>query len=176
MQYDIKKSEKEAVLSVAKLMVAAAKTAPKAKGVDDVACAILDSEDLLRVEAVMKELQVKLGARTFVRDAENIANSSCLVLLGARNLPIGLGKTCGLCGHKDCEGCQAEKGLCTHNIADLGIALGAAVAVANTHHIDNRIMFSAGKAAIKMGVFDNDVQVVYGIPLSVSTKSVYFDR
>jgi uncharacterized ferredoxin-like protein len=42
--------------------------------------------------------------------------------------------------------------------------------------IDNRIMFTAGKAAVKMGMFPPKVAIVYGIPLSVSGKSVFFDR
>ena len=52
-----------------------------------------------------------------------------------------------------------------------------AVSVAASHHVDNRIMFSAGKAALNLNLFDdNQVKIAYGIPLSVSGKSPFFDR
>jgi len=58
---------------------------------------------------------------------------------------------------------------------DMGIALGSACAVAADARVDNRIMFSAGKAAMEMGYADGDV-LWNGIPLSVSGKSPFFDR
>jgi uncharacterized ferredoxin-like protein len=42
--------------------------------------------------------------------------------------------------------------------------------------VDNRILFSAGKAAINLGYFPETATIVYGIPLSVSSKSPFFDR
>ena len=44
------------------------------------------------------------------------------------------------------------------------------------HRIDNRVMYSAGKVALEMGLFSDSVRVAYGVPLSVSSKSPYFDR
>ena len=41
--------------------------------------------------------------------------------------------------------------------------------------IDNRIMFTAGKAAASLGLL-GDKKLIFGIPLSVSGKSPYFDR
>ena len=37
-------------------------------------------------------------------------------------------------------------------------------------------MYSIGIAAREMGIFDDDVKVVWGIPLNASSKSIYFDR
>ena len=63
------------------------------------------------------------------------------------------------------------------SIGDLGIAIGSAVSVAAAHHVDNRVMFSAGKAALNLKLFDDSqVCIAYGIPLSVSGKSPFFDR
>ena len=59
---------------------------------------------------------------------------------------------------------------------DLGIALGSAVGVASAAHVDNRIMFSVGKAAISLGYLDKKITMVLGIPLSAKGKSPYFDR
>jgi uncharacterized ferredoxin-like protein len=56
----------------------------------------------------------------------------------------------------------------------MGIAVGSAVKVASIHNIDNRIMYRVGVLARKMGLIDADI--VIGIPLSVTGKSIYFDR
>jgi len=43
------------------------------------------------------------------------------------------------------------------------------------HRIDNRIMFTIGKAASTLGMMP-ECKVIMGIPLSVSGKSPFFDR
>jgi len=57
---------------------------------------------------------------------------------------------------------------------DLGIALGSAVKIASDLAVDNRVMYSVGTAARKLGFIDADIAI--GIPLSVSGKNIYFDR
>ena len=59
---------------------------------------------------------------------------------------------------------------------DLGIALGSAVSIAADNRIDNRIMFSAGVAAMEMNLLGPGVGEIIGIPLSATKKSIYFDR
>lgn len=61
-------------------------------------------------------------------------------------------------------------------MTDLGIAVGSAVSVAADNRIDNRVMYSAGKGALKAGMLPPDVKIAYGIPLSISSKSIYYDR
>jgi uncharacterized ferredoxin-like protein len=56
----------------------------------------------------------------------------------------------------------------------MGIALGSAVKTASLMNVDNRIMYRAGVAARGAGLIDADF--VMGIPLSVSGKSIYYDR
>lgn len=65
---------------------------------------------------------------------------------------------------------------CAFSGINLGIALGSAVGIAASHHIDNRIMFSAGKAAMKENMFSRRVTMAFGIPLSVSGKNIFYDR
>ena len=65
---------------------------------------------------------------------------------------------------------------CVFNVTDLGIAVGSAVSIAADNRIDNRVMYSAGKGALKAGMLPPDVRIAYGIPLSISSKSIYFDR
>jgi uncharacterized ferredoxin-like protein len=61
-------------------------------------------------------------------------------------------------------------------MTDLGIALGSAVKTAQIHNVDNRIMFSAGTAALNLGLLGKDCSVAYAIPLSVTGKNIFFDR
>ena len=70
----------------------------------------------------------------------------------------------------------AAGGTCSFNAGDLGIAVGSAVSRAADLRIDNRIMYSAGKAALELGFLGSEVAIAYGIPLSVSGKSPFFDR
>lgn len=62
---------------------------------------------------------------------------------------------------------------CIFKITDLGIAIGSAVKCAASHNIDNRVMYTAGVAARRLGLME-DCTVVYGIPLKVSGKDIFF--
>jgi uncharacterized ferredoxin-like protein len=64
--------------------------------------------------------------------------------------------------------------VCLFQAVDLGIALGSAAKMAAELNIDNRIMYSVGAAAKKLGLLDSDV--IIGIPLAAKGKSPYFDR
>ena len=41
-------------------------------------------------------------------------------------------------------------------------------------NLDNRVMYSIGATAVEMCLIEGDI--VMGIPLSVSSKNIYFDR
>lgn len=60
-----------------------------------------------------------------------------------------MGLNCGYCGYATCiaKGGNTDAP-CALNSVDLGIALGSMAATAAKLHIDNRIMFSAGYAAV----------------------------
>jgi uncharacterized ferredoxin-like protein len=58
--------------------------------------------------------------------------------------------------------------------ADMRIAVGAAVAKVKDFCIDNRFMYTIGAAARVSGLLDDDN--VFGIPLSVTGKNIFFDR
>lgn len=164
------------IMDVAEKMAVAARTAPKGRGVDNLAIAIVSGEDMARIADKMKEMDRKHGLPSFSRDAENLTQSSAMLLLGTRIKPLGL-KKCGICGFGDCAGKEKHPGApCAFNTGDLGIAAGSAVSVAADNRVDNRIMYSAGMAAIELGIFDADVKIVYGVPLSATAKSPFFDR
>ena len=64
----------------------------------------------------------------------------------------------------------------TATASDVGIAIGSAAAAAADARVDNRVMFSVGRAARSLGLLGASVTLVLGIPLSVSGKSPFFDR
>ena len=64
---------------------------------------------------------------------------------------------------------------CVIKMADLGIALGSAAKTASLHNVDNRVMFSAGVAALSLNRLEG-CAVAYALPLKASGKSIYFDR
>ena len=175
MRYNTFVSEKIAALDVAHKMVAAAKTAPKGCGVDKIIAFILDGEEKYQLCAEMKKMASLPDSDFFERDANNINASHCIVIIGVINVPLGI-TTCGSCGFSNCAACVKAGSLCAFNTTDLGIALGSAVSIAADNRIDSRIMFSAGKAALSLGIFEENVAICYGIPLSTSSKSIFFDR
>lgn len=167
--------EKEAAITVAKLMAAAAKTAPKGCGEDNVEVLILDGADKDRLTEAMREIGKEPEQEFFIRDAANIDASYCILLIGAKNSPIGL-EGCSYCGFENCAEMVKAGANCAFNITDLGIAVGSAVSVAADNRIDNRVLFSAGKAAVRSGFMSETVRVCYGIPLATASKSVFYDR
>ncbi|NQT51131.1 ferredoxin [bacterium] len=169
--------EEKALEAVAELMCLAARTAPKARGLDNLVIRIVRGDEKARVTARMREVGTTVdGAGFFARDADNCDGAPLVVLVGTRVGPVGV-PHCGFCGFGDCEGCATAGGLCNYNAGDLGIALGSAAAVAAAHHADNRMMFSFGKAAIELGgILPADVKIAIGMPLSATGKNPFFDR
>ena len=104
---------------------------------------------------------------------DKLGSVKASIILGLTELIPVLGL---MCGFENCAAMMKAGANCAFNVTDLGIAVGSAVSVAANHHIDNRVMYSIGRAAIRAGVFKKDVRVCYGIPLSVSSKSIFFDR
>ncbi|MDR1700631.1 MAG: DUF2148 domain-containing protein [Lachnoclostridium sp.] len=170
-----KKAEEQAVLNLAYSVCAAARTAPKACGIDHMDTAILTGEDKKKVTDEMRRLGETLPAPFFIRDASNVDASEAIVLIGVKYEPRGLNQICGECGFTDCSACTAAGATCVFTGVDLGIALGSAAAMVADARIDNRIMFTIGKAAASLGLM-GEYKLIMGIPLSVSGKSPFFDR
>lgn len=169
--------KKDAVLDVARAMMTAARTAPKAKGVDHLRIAFVNKEGReALVEEMQRMVENKEADSFFLRDALNLESSDGLILIGTSIHPMRLNH-CGLCGFKNCD----EKDLhihapCAFNTGDLGIAVGSAVSIAADNRVDNRVMFSVGMAAKKLSLLKDDVEIIHGIVLSVKGKNIFFDR
>jgi uncharacterized ferredoxin-like protein len=167
----------DTVYEVSKKMAIAARTAPKGRGRDNTVISIVKKEGIKEISDKMKEMVRKYSLpEFFLRDADNILSSPVMLLAGTRIKPMGLFR-CGMCGYKNCdEKDEHPSHPCVFNTGDLGIAIGSVVSVAMDHRVDNRIMYTVGQAVIEMGLLGEDVRIVYGIPLSVSSKNPFFDR
>ena len=163
----------EQALDIAKKMLVAARTAPKGKGYDIVECAVVSGEDKETLAKEMEAYSAETGFKFLLRDAGNVRQSQCVVLIGTRSKVQGL--NCGHCGFPTC-GEKPEAVPCEINSVDVGIALGSAAALAADFRVDTRIMFSAGMAAQRLKLLGEDVKQVYAIPVSIASKSPFFDR
>jgi len=178
-------AESDAIQTVAGLMALAARTAPKAVGLDSVAIGIVNAKDRGKIAERMVAIADETGMDFFRVNAEQVKASDALVLIGVDG-KTALGLNCGGCGFASCEAMTkagaAAKGKkadypgpnCVFKVTDLGIAVGSAVKTASIHNADNRIMYSVGVAAMQLGVIKG-CSIVYGIPLKASGKSIYFD-
>jgi uncharacterized ferredoxin-like protein len=167
--------EKAAVLDVVQHMAASARTAPKGRGIDNIECFSIDDEATKkRLVEKMLEIAKSDNRPTFDRDSKPLLSCHAILLIGAKDNPAGL--NCGLCGYKTCDLLKKSGGMCAFNSMDLGIAAGSAIAIASSFHIDNRLMYSIGKASMDLGLFSKDVRQALGIPLSVTGKNPFFDR
>ncbi|SNR86185.1 ferredoxin domain-containing protein [Desulfurobacterium atlanticum] len=164
-----------AVMTVAELMCAAAVTAPKGRGVNLLYVDIFTGDRKDRVAEFMIEIGREKNIPFFIRDGKNVIDSPVVVFIGTKIAPRNV-PNCGFCGALNCIDSVKKGFYCAYAIGDLGIAVGSAVSVAADHRIDNRIMFSFGKAAIEGRFIPEEIKVGYGIPLSVSGKSIFFDR
>jgi len=177
--------EAGAVGMVARLMALSARTAPKAKGMDTLVIVVVSGMDLSVLSREMRRIGEEMKNRIFVRDADNIDQCDVCLLVGMRKEPTAE-LDCGACGFPTCRemlcyehleiGKMQMKGpCCAIRSSDLGIAVGSAVKTASLHNVDNRVMYTAGVAALHLEQMRGCV-LCYGIPLKASGKNIFFDR
>jgi uncharacterized ferredoxin-like protein len=168
--------EQEASRQIAQLMCAAARTAPKAKGTDNIVTAIVaDGEEKQQLIEEMKRYGQEVGAEFFSRDAENLKKADVCVLIGTKLERLGI-PGCNLCGYDGCTEAERAGARCAYNAGDLGIAIGSAVSVAADHRADNRVMYTIGMAATNLKLLGPAVAIAHGIPISIRGKNIFFDR
>lgn len=176
--------ETEAVKTVAGLMALSARTAPKAVGLDSISVEIVTGEDLETIGERMIHIATETGMDFFRTNGEQVKASDAMVLIGVSG-EKALGLNCGGCGHATCNDMvkaitAAESNNtdyrgpnCVFKVTDLGIAVGSAVKTASMHNVDNRVMYSPGVAAMKLGML-RGCSMAYGIPLKASGRDIYF--
>ena len=168
-------AETSGLIHAAEHICVTARTAPKGKGQDLLVTAIITDDDKRRLQKKMLEIGQRDEVAFFLRDAGNLEHAPVVVLIGTRKVPLRL-PACGYCGFIDCDTMLDAGGTCSFNTGDLGIAVGSAAAMAADFRIDNRIMYTAGKAAVELGMLGDDVKIAYGIPLAAKGKNPFFDR
>lgn len=169
-------NRRERVLEAARKMMTAARTAPKARGVDILECCVVEGEDIKRLSDAMLLLFEETGRPVFQRDAANILKADAVVVIATRPQPMGL--NCGHCGSPTCAD-KPGNVPCVFNSVDIGIAIGSAAATAADCRVDTRVMYSAGMGAQRLGLLDSpagECRQYFAIPVSASSKSPFFDR
>lgn len=167
------------VKTIASLMELSAKTAPKGYGEDFVKIKTISGSELQRLGDEMISWGKENNAPKFIRDGNSVIKSEAVVLIGLKDAIVA-GLNCGACGFESCDELQPEvhgqfKGpSCLIRVLDMGIAIGSAVKTASIHNVDNRIMYRAGMIARKIKLLNADY--LMGIPISATSKNLYFDR
>ncbi|MBR5455847.1 MAG: ferredoxin [Bacteroidaceae bacterium] len=162
----------EHVIECAKQMMTAARTAPKAKGVDIIEVMMITDDDIVALSNALHQIGENLGRGGLMRDAGNLLEADAVVLIASREEAMCL--NCGYCGFPTCG--ERPAGVpCAMNTIDVGIAVGSAVATAADLRLDTRVMYSAGYAALKLGWMPG-CNYIIGIPVSASSKNPFFDR
>ncbi|MBN1524611.1 MAG: hypothetical protein JW904_09015 [Spirochaetales bacterium] len=167
--------EQEGIRDAARRMAVAARTAPKAKGKDNLEILLVTGNDIKPIIDEMLKWGNTHNASAFLRDAATLASTPALLLIGTKISPLDV-KGCGICGFSDCAENRARGGICAFNTGDLGIAVGSAAGVAADCRIDTRILFTAGLAAVNCGLLGPEVRIAYAFPLTVTGKNPFFDR
>ena len=101
-----RESRHEHVLHVARQMMTAARTAPKGKGVDIIEIAMVTDGNINILSEMMVKMVAEHGMKFFLRDAENILNAECVLLIGTHEQAQGL--NCGHCGYATCVSRKEE--------------------------------------------------------------------
>jgi len=164
----------ERLMQVANAMMTAARTAPKGKGFDIIEVMMVTGETIRELSAAMLNYSEETGLKFITRDAENILNAEAVILIGTVQKIHSL--NCGYCGFATCtEKSEFPDVPCAINSVDVGIAIGSACSVAADQRVDSRVMFSVGRVVQELGWMPG-CSSIYGIPISCSSKSPFFDR
>ena len=91
-----RESRHEHVLHVARQMMTAARTAPKGKGVDIIEIAMVTDGNINILSEMMVKMVAEHGMKFFLRDAENILNAECVLLIGTHEQAQGLNCVWGI--------------------------------------------------------------------------------
>ena len=94
-------TESDTVKTVADLMAIAARTAPKAVGIDSIGIEVVTGKELAKLAREMEKIGDAMGVDFFKINGEQVKNSDACVLIGVAGR-IALGANCGGCGYATC--------------------------------------------------------------------------
>ncbi len=162
----------ESILDAARLIMTAARTAPKARGIDVLEIILIEGEEIKTLSETLHQLGEERNMEFMLRDAHNILYAEAILLIGTKQQVLGL--NCAYCGYSVCAD-KPEAIPCAINSIDVGIAVGSACSKAADLRVDSRVMFSAGYAAQHIGWLP-DCRSILALPLTASSKNPFFDR
>jgi uncharacterized ferredoxin-like protein len=154
----------EHLSSLVSPLLIAAQTSPKGRGINTLEIVLVNGAEKDALADKMDEISQRISAPFFSRDAQNIRHCFAVILLSTDHSVRGL--NCGYCGYACCEE-KPDTSPCVFNVT---------VSTAMQLKLDNRILYSAGKAAGELGFFTKNMPIIFAIPLSVSEKNIFFDR
>ena len=136
--------ELESLDTLAKVILTAARTAPKGKGIDDIVTCLLDPEEKAELAGRMEELSKIKDLKFLLRDGQNVRDADAIVLIGLKASGVS-SLDCGACGFETCKTMLNHEKVrkeftgpqCMIKYLDLGIAVGSAAAKAKDLCIDN---------------------------------------
>lgn len=102
IEYSGMSVESDAVKTVAGLMALAARTAPKAVGIDSIIIEVVSGEIQQKIAEKMIEIGAETGMDFFRINGEQVKKSDVTVLIGVSGC-TGLGLNCGGCGYPTCK-------------------------------------------------------------------------
>jgi uncharacterized ferredoxin-like protein len=181
---------KEAVHIAARLLLASGVTSPRVGGVGECTIHIIedecDIEDLCRkIEGMADENK---GWKFFRRDAAILRDADAvMVITSLRSVTDPADINCNMCGKLTCEYLResdrlpAEPGvaftgpLCIFRANNMGYAIDGIVTQARNLGIDYGVYWSAGLAAMRLGILPKDTGFAVAVAISVTEKSPFRD-
>lgn len=193
MERSLKQFEKdrqEAVRIAARLLLASGTTAPRVGGVGECTIHILDDEcDIEDVCQTMEAMASEnKGWKHFARDAAMLRDADAvLVITSLRSLTDPADINCNMCGKLTCEyqreserlpqeaGVAFTGPLCTFRANNIAYAVDGVVSQARNLGIDYGVYWSAGAAAMRMGIVPRNTGFALAVGISVTEKSPFRD-
>lgn len=181
---------KEAVRIAARLLLASGTTSPRVGGVGECTIHVIedecDIEDICgRVEGMAEENK---GWGFFKRDAAVLRDADAIMIVTSlRSLTDPSDINCNMCGKLTCEymreserlpgepGIAFTGPLCTFRADNIAYAVDGIVSQARNLGIDYGVYWSAGAAAMRMGIVPRNTGFALAVAISVTEKSPFRD-
>ena len=180
----------EAVRIASRLILASGTTTPRVGGVGE--CTIHIVEDECDIEDICQQMEKMAGIKKswgfFKRDAAMVRDADALlVTTSLRCLTDPADINCNMCGKLVCEYLKEEEKLpadpdvaftgplCTFRATNIAYAVDGMIAQARNLGIDYGVYWSAGAAAIRMGLLPRDTGFALTVAISVTEKSPFRD-
>ena len=188
VQYEA--DRKEAVRIAARLLMASGTTSPRVGGVGE--CTIHIIEDQCDIEDLCQQIEgmadENKGWSFFKRDAAILRDADAvMVITSLRSLTDPADINCNMCGKLTCEYLKEEEKLprepgvaftgplCIFRANNMGYAIDGIISQARNLGIDYGVYWSAGAAAMRMGLLPKATGFAVAVAISITEKSPFRD-